>query len=129
MTLQAAGRDTSLPYPYLSYGFPYENDSQLDDTVMAEPKREAARQGRTMSELVAAPTAPLSTKAGQIPALPTFRSGGTLVEIADRDALYQATEGRILLAVDTNVLVYAADADSQFYRPSTTARVRARAKR
>ena len=71
----------------------------------------------------------LSTKAGQIPALPTFRSGGTLVEIADRDALYQATEGRILLAVDTNVLVYAADADSQFYRPSTTARVRAHAKR
>lgn len=68
-------------------------------------------------------------KPGRIPALPTFRSGGTLVEIADRDALYQATEGRILLAVDTNVLVYAADADSQFYRPSTTARVRARAKR
>ena len=34
-----------------------------------------------------------------------------------------------MLAVDANVLVYAADADSQFYRPSTTARVRARAKR
>jgi hypothetical protein len=33
------------------------------------------------------------------------------------------------VCVDTNVLVYAADADSQFYRPSTTARVRAHAKR
>jgi hypothetical protein len=27
-------------------------------------------------------------------ALPTFHSGGTLVDIADRNALYQATEGR-----------------------------------
>ena len=31
-------------------------------------------------------------KPGRIPA--TFCSGGMLVEIADRDALYQATEGR-----------------------------------
>jgi hypothetical protein len=34
------------------------------------------------------------SKRGRIPALPTFRSGGTLVDIADRDALYQAMEGR-----------------------------------
>jgi hypothetical protein len=27
-------------------------------------------------------------------ALPTFHSGGTLVDIADRNALYQAMEGR-----------------------------------
>jgi len=33
-------------------------------------------------------------KRGRIPALPTFRSGGTLVDVADRDALYQAMEGR-----------------------------------
>jgi hypothetical protein len=26
--------------------------------------------------------------------LPTFNSGGTFIEIADRDALYQAMEGR-----------------------------------
>ena len=26
--------------------------------------------------------------------LPTFRSGGTLIEIADRDELYQAIESR-----------------------------------
>jgi hypothetical protein len=42
----------------------------IDDTVMAELKREAARQGRTISELVEtafAPTARLSTKAGENP--------------------------------------------------------------
>jgi hypothetical protein len=31
---------------------------------------------------------------GKIPVLPKFRSGGALVDIADRDALYQAMEGR-----------------------------------
>ena len=68
----------------------------IDDTVMAELKREAARQGRT-SELVETALRLLlrsQQKPGRIPALPTFRSGGMLVEIADRDALYQATEGR-----------------------------------
>lgn len=30
----------------------------------------------------------------ELPELPTFASGGTFVEIADRDALYQAMEGR-----------------------------------
>ena len=33
-------------------------------------------------------------KRGRILPLPTFRSGGTLVEVADRDALYHAMEGR-----------------------------------
>ena len=69
----------------------------IDDTVMAELKREAARQGRTMSELVETALRLLlrqQRKRGPIPALPTFHSGGTLVDIADRDALYQAMEGR-----------------------------------
>ena len=30
----------------------------------------------------------------KISPLPTFKSGGHLVDIADRDALYQAMEGR-----------------------------------
>jgi hypothetical protein len=30
----------------------------------------------------------------KLPALPSFHSGGALVDIADRDALYQAMEGR-----------------------------------
>jgi plasmid stability protein len=69
----------------------------IDDTVMAELKREAARQGRTMSDLVESALR-LSLRSRRmrekIVSLPSFRSGGTLVDIADRDALYQAMEGR-----------------------------------
>jgi metal-responsive CopG/Arc/MetJ family transcriptional regulator len=69
----------------------------IDDTVMAELKREAARQGRTMSEMVETALRLLlrsQRKRETIAALPTFHSGGALVDIADRDALYQAMEGR-----------------------------------
>ena len=69
----------------------------IDDTVMIELKREAARQGRTMSEMVETALRLLlrsQRKRNTIPPLPRFRSGGTLVDIADRDALYQAMEGR-----------------------------------
>jgi hypothetical protein len=34
------------------------------------------------------------TSKQEVPELPTFRSGGALVDVADRDALYQAMEGR-----------------------------------
>jgi hypothetical protein len=69
----------------------------IDDTVMAELKREAARQNRTMSELVETALRLLlrsPRKRAGVPPLPTFRSGGTLVDISDREALYQAMEGR-----------------------------------
>ncbi len=33
-------------------------------------------------------------KREKLPSMPTFRSGGTLVDVADRDALYQAMDGR-----------------------------------
>jgi len=69
----------------------------IDDTVMADLKREAARQGRTMSELVETALRLLlrsQHKRDKIVALPSSRSGGALVDIADRDALYQAMEGR-----------------------------------
>jgi plasmid stability protein len=70
----------------------------IDDTVMAQLRREAARQGRTMSELVEAALRLLFTSRRQqpveLPPLPSFRSGGHLVDIADREALYQAMEGR-----------------------------------
>jgi hypothetical protein len=70
---------------------------QIDDQVMAQLKREAARQGRTMSELVE--TALRSLFRAQktsidLPPLPTFHSGGALIDVADREALYQAMEGR-----------------------------------
>ena len=69
----------------------------IDDTVMAQLKREAARQKRTMSELVETALRGLfrsQKRREDLPPLPTFHSGGTLVDIADRDALYQAMEGR-----------------------------------
>ena len=70
---------------------------QIDDEVMAQLKRESARQGRTMSELVETALRGLF-RARDLPVelapLPTFHSGGALVDVADRDALYQAMEGR-----------------------------------
>jgi Arc/MetJ family transcription regulator len=78
-------------------GFRMKTTLNIDDTVMAELKREAARQGRTMSELVESALRLLLAsrrKPGRIPALPKFRSGGALVDVADRDALYHAMEGR-----------------------------------
>lgn len=69
----------------------------IDDTIMARLKREAARQRRTMSSLVEeALRMLLRSRKGprDLPPLPSFRSGGALVDVADRDALYQAMEGR-----------------------------------
>ena len=69
----------------------------IDDSVMTQLKREAAKQRRTMSELVEAALRLLfqmQKRRRELPALPTFKSGGALVDIADREALYQAMEGR-----------------------------------
>jgi hypothetical protein len=69
----------------------------IDDTVMGELRREAARQGRTMSELVETALRNLFQRQKtptELPPLPTFMSGGSFVDIGDRDALYQAMEGR-----------------------------------
>jgi hypothetical protein len=70
---------------------------QIDDEVMRELKQEAARQGKTMSELVETALRLLlrpRRPSEKLPALPTFHSGGAFVDVADRDALYQAMEGR-----------------------------------
>lgn len=69
----------------------------IDGTVFARLKQEAGRQGKTMSELVETGLrllfrAPKEQRA--LPPLPTFRSGGHLVDISNRDALYDAMEGR-----------------------------------
>jgi len=69
----------------------------IDDKVIADLRREAVRQGRTMSELVESALRLLlrsQRKQQRIAPLPTFHSGGAFVDIADRDALYQAMEGR-----------------------------------
>jgi len=71
----------------------------IDDTVMAELKREAARQGRTMSELVETALRLLlraQKKRTKMKPLPTFNGGGELVDIADRDALYDAMDDHSL---------------------------------
>ena len=69
----------------------------IDDAVIERLRREAAREGRTMSELVEAALRLLFQMRRQrpeLPPLPSFDGGGTLVDVADRDALYQAMEGR-----------------------------------
>jgi predicted transcriptional regulator len=69
----------------------------IDDTVMIQLKREAARQKRTMSDLVETALRNLLHRQqaqSEVAPLPTFTSGGSFVDIGDRDALYQAMEGR-----------------------------------
>ncbi len=71
----------------------------IDDTVMARLRQEAARRQRTMSELVEAGLRLLfqtggSSAALKLPALPKLRSGGHLADVADRDALLQAMDER-----------------------------------
>ena len=87
-----------LPYRHTNDTYYHMKTTlNIDDTVMAELKREAVRQGRTMSELVETALRLLlrsQRKREKIVALPSFHSGGTLVDVADRDALYQAMEGR-----------------------------------
>jgi plasmid stability protein len=66
----------------------------IDDAVMTKLKREAARQGRTMSEMVETALRLMlheKKKRVPLPRLPTF-SSSMLVDISDRDALYRAME-------------------------------------
>jgi len=68
----------------------------IDDTVMAELKREAIRQDRTMSELVENALRLFfreQRKRPKIPPLPTFHGGVERVDIADRNSLYDLLEG------------------------------------
>jgi hypothetical protein len=69
----------------------------IDDTVMARLRDEAARRGMTMSSLVEAALRLLLDKRPEpsdARPLPSWDSGGAYVDIADREALYQAMEAR-----------------------------------
>lgn len=69
----------------------------IDDTVMAQLKREAARQDRTMSDLVETALRLFlreSRRRPELPPLPTFNGGAPLVDVEDRDALFDAMERR-----------------------------------
>lgn len=64
----------------------------IDDTVMAQLKRESVRQKRTMSELVETALRNLfqaQKKAKKLPPLPTFHGGEMFVDPANRDELYR----------------------------------------
>jgi Arc/MetJ family transcription regulator len=71
----------------------------IDDTVMARLRQEAACQQKTMSELVEAALRLLlhsakRSKEKKLRPLPNFHGGKQRVDIADRNALYDFMEGR-----------------------------------
>ena len=65
----------------------------IDDTVMRRLREEAARGGRTMSELVEAGLRRILAEGAavqtpdELPPLPEWASGGARVNVVDRDAL------------------------------------------
>jgi len=69
---------------------PVKTTLNIDESVMAQLRREASRQGCTMSELVETALRFLLWSPwprDSLPALPRFHSGGALVDIADREVL------------------------------------------
>ena len=67
----------------------------ISEVTVRRLKLEAARQGRTMSELVEAALRVLLAKPQtprDMPPLPEFTSGGARVDLANREALYDAME-------------------------------------
>jgi hypothetical protein len=68
----------------------------ISDVTMRELKQTAAQQGRTLSELVEAALRALlqKQKVGppDLPPLPEFSSGGTRVDVANREVLYEVME-------------------------------------
>jgi len=70
----------------------------IDDRVMVRLREEAARRGETISTLVESALRlllePRSEATGELAPLPSFNGGGALVDLADRDALYEVMEER-----------------------------------
>ena len=69
----------------------------IDDSVMARLREEAARSNRTMSELVESALRLLlesrpAEDSGTLAPLPGFHGGRPEPDVADREALYQAME-------------------------------------
>jgi plasmid stability protein len=68
---------------------------EIPDHLMRELKARAARDGKTMSELVESALRTLleqKPETKDLPPLPTWNSGGFLVDIDDRNALYDAMD-------------------------------------
>jgi hypothetical protein len=70
----------------------------LDDTVVARLRDEAVRRRTTISALVESAVRAFlkasRVKPSGLPPLPEFDGGGCAVDVADREALYRAMEGR-----------------------------------
>ncbi len=71
----------------------------IDDRVMRRLREEAARRRTTISELVEAAlrrilaeTSHKANRGSARPVLPTWRSGGALVDVSNRAELYSAME-------------------------------------
>lgn len=67
----------------------------ISEIVMKQLKEAAARQGKTMSELVETALRGLlqqHKRSSELPPLPSFDSGGALVDVANRESLYEAME-------------------------------------
>ncbi len=67
----------------------------IDETVMRRLKEEAARRGDTMSHLVETAISQLLDAPRErppLPPLPTWNSGGLLVDVADREVIYDALD-------------------------------------
>ena len=72
---------------------------EIDDSVMERLREEAPRRGTTISALVEAGLryvlakhAPVNYPAGELPPLPSWDSGGHLVDIDNREELYRVME-------------------------------------
>ena len=81
------------------YAFRMKTTFDIDEMVMKELREEAARRGVTVSALVEAGLRhvlvggkPADGKPAALPPLPTWRSGGFRVDIANREALYRMME-------------------------------------
>jgi plasmid stability protein len=87
-----------LTYPHTGHMvFHMKTTLNIDDGVMQRLREAAARQGRTMSELVEAGLRRVLDEAeerddqGREP-LPQWQSGGAYVDVSDRDALEERME-------------------------------------
>ena len=64
----------------------------IDETVARRLREEAARRGTTMSSLVEAGLRRILANSGPVdtlPPLPTWKSGGLRVDVANREELYR----------------------------------------
>ena len=70
----------------------------IDDGIYKQIKMRAAKQSCTVSELVETGLRMLleqqESSPKELPPLPTFEGRRVLVDVADRDALYRAMDGR-----------------------------------